>query len=195
MPDQNESERYELPAELAALEKSLAGMMPVMPHIDRDRLMFEAGRASVTGQDGRGIYLAGPSWAGWKGFRFWPAATALATAASLMLAVALWRQTPSANGPNSVIAIQPAANPQAAELDDGIVDRVAAAPWSDLSNSGYLGLRNIVLTRGVGALPQEQFAGGREHRSKDAAPYAPTTSQDLLKEFLPEETSGTQPQS
>jgi hypothetical protein len=180
MSDRNESERYELPSELAALEKSLAGMMPVMPRVDRDQLMFAAGMARSEVRGAR------------SGKWFWPAATA----ASVMLAVALWRQTPSPNGPKSVIANQPAVNTQPAELDEVIVNRFAAAPWSDLTNSGYLGLRNTALARGIGALPQEpQFAGAQDQRSQGVAPYVPATSRDLLKEFLPKDASGAEPRS
>lgn len=184
MSDQNESERYELPAELATLEKNVAVMLPAMPRVDRDQLMFAAGMVRGERRGARGR-----NW-------LWPTATALATAASLLLAVALWRQTSSPNGPKRVIAIQPAVNPQSAELDEVIVDRFTAAPWSDLTNSGYLGLRNIALARGVGALPQEpQFAGAQSQRSQSAAPYAPTTSRDLLKELLPEDARGSEPRS
>ena len=184
MSDRNESDQYELPAELAALENSLAAMMPLMPRVDRDQLMFAAGMARSEARGARG-----KKW-------LWPAATALATAASLLLAVALWRQTSSPNGPKRVIAIQPAVIPQSAELDEVIVDRFTDAPWSDLTNSGYLGLRNIALARGVGALPQvPQFAGAQSQRSQSAAPYAPTTSRDLLKELLLEDASDSQPRS
>jgi hypothetical protein len=49
MLDEQSSEEFQLPAELAALEKQLAGFTPAAARVDRDRLMFAAGRAAIAG--------------------------------------------------------------------------------------------------------------------------------------------------
>jgi hypothetical protein len=65
-----------LDPELRAVEQALAGLVPAA-HFDRDRLLFEAGRAAA----GRDVALAGRSWRR----SAWP----LATAALAMIAAAL----------------------------------------------------------------------------------------------------------
>jgi len=84
MHDEHEFEADALPAELAALERQLKQLTPTAPRVDRDQLMFAAGRSSR---------LAERSWASsW----FWPAATALTTAATIFLASMLvWQRKSS----------------------------------------------------------------------------------------------------
>ena len=133
----------ELPGELKAFEAALGGLRPVAGAIDRDRLMYLAGRASV--ERGRRIARFG-----------WP----LATAAMLLLSVTLatrqmiWpaekeRIVYVPSGGNSQVAIAPSpgfpeltSRPPTVRSADGDVD--------------YLQLRNDVLTRGVEAVPSKQ---------------------------------------
>ena len=64
-----EPERTELTPELAALERQLSALAITPPRIDRDKLMFEAGRAAAS-RPRWSINLAGPPWGG---SRVWPA--------------------------------------------------------------------------------------------------------------------------
>ncbi|MEX2091780.1 MAG: hypothetical protein WD971_03835 [Pirellulales bacterium] len=165
MYDEQEFKEHSLSAELAALERQLTGLTPMAPSIDRDRLMYSAGRASV----GR---AAGPSWAGSK---LWPTATALATAASVVLATMLvWQRDKE----------RVAAAPPAAEMDDvaPIVAQSDLWRWSDRRQSGYLGVRQVALTRGGGALEYRLPAPG-DDESDESPP--PATARQLLKELLP----------
>ena len=47
MFDKHQQDERELAADLAAVEKQLAGLTPAVPRVDRDRLMFAAGRAAA----------------------------------------------------------------------------------------------------------------------------------------------------
>lgn len=117
----------ELPPELAALEQSLAGLVPTAAAINRDRLLFLAGEASVQRRH--------TAW-------YWPTATAAALAACLtMMAVAL------ANRPGrpaeQVVASAP--------VDEALVHGDAALD----SARQYLALRKRMLESGdaLAALP------------------------------------------
>jgi len=165
MYDEHESIEQSLPAELAALEKQLAAFAPMAPRVDRDRLMFAAGRASVG-------HSTGTSWAGSK---FWPAATVLATAASILLATMLvWQRAESGSIATPQVAGKSNAEP--------IVVQDASWRWSDRLPSGYLGVRHVALTRGVGALEYELPA---VDRGETELWSPPATAGQLRKEFLP----------
>ena len=116
MSDKHQPDERRLPAELAAVERQLAGLAPAGPRIDRDRLMFEAGRAAAEAELhavhlGEGASVASSRSADQgtltpalspprrifdqreRGKRwFWPAATATMTAATVLLSVMLVRQ-------------------------------------------------------------------------------------------------------
>ena len=47
MFDEHESAEFKLTPDLAAMERQLARLTPAAPRIDRDRLMFNAGREAV----------------------------------------------------------------------------------------------------------------------------------------------------
>ncbi len=194
MFDEREPAEFELTPDLAAVERKLARLTPAAPRIDRDRLMFEAGRAAARPR--WPVYIAGPSWAG---LRFWPAATAAMTAATLLLATMLvWER-------GAALDVGGEAKPQAAlaRVDDRAGDgEVRLAPRPDVSTagwfafqqpaSGYLGVRYIALTRGVGALePSFQAAGGDRDSSNDA----PRTQRDMLNELLPSSPRAMNPRS
>ena len=65
MFDEHEPAEPEITADLKALEQQLAQIAPMALRIDRDQLMFEAGRASVA-QPRRLGYIADPSRVGAK---------------------------------------------------------------------------------------------------------------------------------
>jgi hypothetical protein len=190
MLDEQSSEEFQLPAELAALEKQLAGFTPAAARVDRDRLMFAAGRAAIAG-------YSRPRWPGyivepsWLGSRFWPAATAMMTAATILLAATLLLQ-------HDVDRI--AAKPQAASdvdtTDNAFGDAPesnnnnefvrfdashSAWPWSARPTSGYLGLRYVALTQGVGAIGIRPAATS----GVSDEPPPPATARELLEELLP----------
>ncbi len=88
MFDEREPAEPELTPDLQAIEGQLARLTPVAVRVDRDRLMFEAGK--VAARPRWPGYIAEPSW---LGERVWPAAAMLMTAASLLLAVSLvWQR-------------------------------------------------------------------------------------------------------
>ena len=101
MHDEQESHEHPLPAELAALERHLAALTPAAPRVDRDRLMFAAGRASAMAGGSPSVARPQPPTV-W----LWPAATALMTAATILLATMLvWQRDeaePLASNPQAV---------------------------------------------------------------------------------------------
>jgi hypothetical protein len=144
-------ERIEkLPADLKALEAALGGMRPAAGAIDRDRLMYLAGRASV--DRGRRIARFG-----------WP----LASAALLLLSVTLLaRQTIWPGGKERIVYLQSGDNEQVAiATSHGFPDLPSSWPPTTHSAEGdsdYLQLRNVVLTRGIEAVPSDQRARAPE---------------------------------
>jgi hypothetical protein len=203
MFDEREPERIELSAELAALERQLTAMNPAAPRIDRDRLMFEAGRAAaLAGSEpspnpslqGRGATLAASLRVAGARNWFWPAATAAMTAATVVLATMLvWQrhswQVASVKD-NSSTAPTQIAQQSAAVAEETLPNadfRTASWPPFAEPSSGYLGVRNVALTRGLGALPTEFRArgGDRSQRSRTK----PATARELLDEMAPKSAS------
>jgi hypothetical protein len=187
MSHQREPEEFELAAELMAIERQLAAIAPAALRIDRDQLMFAAGRAAERGQRGLAATqrVAGGGW-------FWPATAAMTTAASVVLAVMLWRQ----NEPIAVV--QGAAKPQAADAAianqdvaeqmpevEGYPDWLHRANWAARPTQGYLEVRYIALTQGLGDLPADRSIGGESGDSHDKVPSKPATARGLLLELLP----------
>src|SRR3954470_10060363 len=166
MYDEQKPHEDEIASELLALERQLRGMTPIAARVDRDQLMFAAGQAAgiasvaEPGHDSRAMYdradrpmyIAGPSW---PGRHFWPAATFTMTAATLLLATMLvWqdRRQPIAE---RLVPRQPAViaiNDSQDFETRGLVRLDARNLWPPLpsTNSGYLGVRYVALTRGVG---------------------------------------------
>ncbi len=188
MFDEQKSSEYELSGELTALERQLRGLTPVMPRIDRDRLMFAAGRVAEEGP----IRIATTSRIAGAGRWLWPAATACMTAATLLLATMLVWQSRL-----QLVARQKEAKPQAvvdvvSALREGEVNPAYLVTSRDgWSTSGpptdtYLGVRYIALTHGVSALPAEAPWGGVDRDgSNDRPPTKPVTARNLLDELLP----------
>jgi hypothetical protein len=202
MYDEQKSHEHELAPELIALERQLRGMTPAPPRVDRDRLMFAAGQAAGAAskiepdQDGRARYdeaghpvnLAGPSWAGRS---FWPAATFAMMAATVLLATMLiWQNrsqsvTPQIAGPHAVVDAVDAARGGDVQQADRFASR---DEWPAIPRvtTGYLGVRHIALTRGVGALGSESPAAGGDADSPiDRQHCQPATVRGLLNELLP----------
>jgi hypothetical protein len=92
MSDERETSKFPLTPELAALERHLANVELSPPRLDRDRLMFAAGRAAertAVQCEAAGRLLKAAQVASVRQW-LWPAATAVTTAASIMLAVMLF---------------------------------------------------------------------------------------------------------
>jgi hypothetical protein len=183
MFDEHEPAEPELTPDLQAIENRLARLTPAGARVDRDRLMFEAGRA--TARPERPGYIAEPSW---LGGRAWPAATMLMTAASLFLAVSLVWQRHSfevalQERPQAISVVQ-VAEPQPAEAASAKVrPDLAGADWMSLRrpDSGYLGIRYAALTRGVNAIDSGQSnlgVGGSEDELDQS-------QRDMLNQLLP----------
>ena len=159
----------ENPDDLKHVEQTLAALTPRPPQIDRDRLMFLAGAASVQGS-GFGVSKARGAWT-------WPAATAALAATSLALAIALVvrtnappqvvyvdRPAPAAPSMRPQVAIQPERSPNLpATVTDAVVAprpaaRSAQAPAVPADN--YLRSREVALRMGLDALGSPRGAGG-----------------------------------
>jgi hypothetical protein len=185
MFDEQESDEFRLPAELAATERKLASLMIAPLRVDRDRLMFEAGRAATTRGEERGARseLTQRRW-------FWPAATAMMTAATVMLAAMLVRHSDWRGDEAKPQAVDVAASTnnsveRSPTNDVGNADGVAKYPaiwmWMDRTPPGYLGIRYVALTRGVDALAHE-FCEAREDAGESSPPI---DARQLLQELLP----------
>jgi len=139
----------ELPGELKAFEAALGGLKPVAGAIDRDRLMYLAGRASV--ERGRRIARFG-----------WP----LATAALLLLSVTLAaRQMILPVGKERIVYLQSGGNEQVAIAYSPGIPELTSRPPTVRNADGdidYLQLRNVVLTRGIEAVPSDRHARAPE---------------------------------
>ena len=129
-----------LKPELAALQAALASLTPQAAGLDRDRVMYLAGRAAACQTARR----RGAAW-------LWPCATA----ASLMLAVVLGLRGQRPSQPAPVAASAP-------------------APYQSDANE-YFKLRELVLARGVDALPEPTVSSDRG----DAQPLRPLDRKHL----------------
>ncbi|HUT95692.1 MAG TPA: hypothetical protein VMY37_39925 [Thermoguttaceae bacterium] len=138
--------------DLTGVEAALSSLTPTPTGVDRDRVMYLAGRAAAGGS------LDLPRRRAWW---LWPSATA----ASLLLAVtfaAMWH----ARGEPVVVyrdrpvaAPQPAEQPRVAteekqEVEGEVAIASPGAPW----RTDYLQLRRLVTMRGIDALPESRAA-------------------------------------
>jgi len=210
MFDEHEPAEFNIAADLSAVERQLARLTPAAPRIDRDRLMFEAGRAaeqaasepsptpalrtknsSITAM----LRIAGSR------HQFWPAATATMTAASVLLATMLVWQRQALQ-----LVAQPGAPPiVATQTVDPVPSIVAqSAPQSEMTKSGwptyrspqsgYLGVRYIALTRGVNAIEPMFSTNARVYGGKPSNDLPPT-QRELLNELLPSSHGAAIPRS
>jgi len=130
--------------ELAAVENALSSLRPTPTGVDRDRVMYLAGRAAAGGP------LDSPRRpAGW----LWPSATA----ASLLLAVTFATVWLARGKPVVVYRDRPVAAPQPAEqprlaTDENEEVKVASPqrPW----RNDYLQLRRLLTAQGANAIPE-----------------------------------------
>lgn len=140
-------------APLNATERALASFTPAAPAIDRDRLMFLAGRASVEGVGAGPGLPAARRRAAW----LWPAATAVLAATSLSLALMLaWRS------PSPVIVyrdrtLPPPAVPLPQPSEPAPVEQTLVfAPPTERNprepSGAYLKTRDVALRMGLDAL-------------------------------------------
>jgi hypothetical protein len=158
--------------------------------VDRDRLMFAAGRASANPATGDSlIRRRSHAW-------FWPSATALMTAACIMLAAMLiWRRADV-----SIAEERPQTQPKTDHLvheptreDFREVERLTDR-FSPLNaarpGSGYLGVRYVAVAEAIGATAPEWPKNGTRKTPKFSEPSAPATSRNLLEDLLSPSPSG-----
>ena len=156
--------------ELAAVEAMLGSLTPAASSVDRDRLMFLAGRASAEGRSlphRRRVY----TW-------LWPCATA----ASLLVAVALGLLRGTGGKPEiveRVVYVSPKSS--TATFDIPPVAQSVSSPWL-LENRRLL---QLVLEKGIDALPQSnvsfKFEGPPARRGE--------SDRNLLNQLLTDPTS------
>ena len=134
--------------DLAAVEAALASLNPTPCGVDRDRMMFRAGRASAekTSPPGRRPLTS----------RLWPCATAATTLLAVTFA-SLWlagRGQPVAERhlkPSREMGVE---EQQAGEHPAAVAPSTEVARDRKRFRTDYLQLRQWVLTRGLDELPQ-----------------------------------------
>lgn len=186
------SEEVNLPAELAAVEARLAATAPAAPKLDRDRLMYEAGRAASRAELASGALregIATPQAMGAALLRY--VATA-AVAATLAIAIVRDREAPSKSPAPAIEAVvDRTAHPSPAPLAEPTWTRLARRP-GDLESllaswetSGRA--LSVAPWRAEGAsLDARQFDASGGRRLRGATPPRPTTARELLDEILPQ---------
>jgi len=161
---------------LEPIERALANFSPAAPRIDRDRLMFLAGQASMKGPD---AVCARPG-AQW----FWPASTAALAATSLALAFALFVRPVA--GPQIVYVERPAAIDTSPHKSEKATNATIASvsAWTSktdltLPSDNYVRTREVALRMGLDAIGAPRAGGpttmaaptyGNLLHSLDAAP-------------------------
>ncbi|MCI0377517.1 MAG: hypothetical protein L0215_07920 [Gemmataceae bacterium] len=143
--------------DLSELERVLTGLQPKPPTLNRDDLLFRAGRASVRGR--------------W----FWPATTLCLGIVSACLAVVLWSQpnegpeiryvyvrqiVPAPQGP--LVVPQPVPGPDAPEMEQ-------SPPPSPLSGYSYWRLQQQAVRFGVDSLPATWTQAAQPLQARTAA--------------------------
>jgi len=186
MFDETEAGKFPLAPDLAALQHQLVKLELAPPRLDRDALMFAAGRAAGLQQSAMPNIRHRAGW-------LWPAATALMTAASLLLAATLLHQSQPREGAQQVAKPQEAV---AERVEVAEVRRLRSDDAAMLSmpraTSGYLGLRHLALTQGVAALETERLmANGRGTGLDAPSRPAPANARDLFNELLHEGSLNT----
>jgi hypothetical protein len=168
--------RKPLDTELAAIEAAFGGLLPRPSAVERDRLMFLAGRASVAVSSGHRIR-------GW----LWPAATAASLGAAVMFA-ALWA-TVSRSAPGRVTGDANQRIASSTENGDASDDHLAASsyvptpptaapsPWR-LTNRQ---LCQLIAEKGIDALPAPAWLPGG-----GPTPPRHDSYRELLRQFTEE---------
>jgi hypothetical protein len=146
----------------AACEALLKGLVPAPVRIDRDRLMFRAGREA-----GR--------WRGWA----WPCAAAVLAVASAGLGAALWMRPATRTVERTVyveVRVPAPHRPDAPTVTPAAPPKpqpVAEAGERPGESPSYLHLRGQVLRWGVDALPEPRPL------STSRPPWAPAGAPDV----------------
>jgi hypothetical protein len=196
MLDEREPAEPELTPDLKAIEGKLARLVPAGARVDRDRLMYEAGRAATVAVNEP---FPSPSLQGRGSVWVWRGVSAFMTAASLMLGtmlvwqrhsfeMALQQQNQPVIAPQLASVQQPAGSPRLAPPD------IRTANWIALRQpaTGYLGVRFTALTRGVDAIDSD----GREGSSSGASGQQIERSQrDIMNDFFPSAKRDSHPRS
>ncbi|MFZ1935454.1 MAG: hypothetical protein WCB27_25905 [Thermoguttaceae bacterium] len=146
--------------ELAAIEAALSSLTPVASGIDRDRLMFLAGRNAASRGSPRRRLAA----------KIWP----MATAASLFVAATFAILWGTSKKPQLV---ERSDNVLMADVPAAVDVRVDASPPSPWENRR---LYRLVLEKGIDALPESP---GHFVPGAPAVPHE-ETHRNLLKQFL-----------
>jgi len=162
------TERFEekLQSELAAIETVLRGLTPATETIQRDRLMYLAGRASAQRASSISRFA-------------WP----LTTAALLLLSLTLGARSMLSSGPveRIIYVDRPAHGEQSMARLDSTMSPAASparfqAPQGDQLN--YMQLRNVVLTRGADSMPAPSASGASHQR--EPVPVWPALHRELI---------------
>jgi hypothetical protein len=182
------------------IEAALAAWTPCPIRIDRDQLMFEAGRASarsdIAVSPTEALPVEGRVRVRESAARyFWPATSCISTAAALVMAFMLaygraerdsvvQHRAADVGAPQAAIARHTPAPADSVRLRRG-PSHVTALP--DVADGTYLALRNRMLTTPAHNWPVRTFETSIAPRAAiDDARPAPT-SRNLLQEFLPRE--------
>jgi hypothetical protein len=142
----------ELPVELKTLESALQDLTPRTALLDRDRLMYLAGQASVANSGSQYTRLGEARPAAQMRRNWWPMATAALALVSITFGGLLLHV--SRPGERIVVLELPRAAGEggSAMMSFALLDNYASVS-SVRDNADYLQLRNLVLKRGVNALP------------------------------------------
>jgi hypothetical protein len=146
-----------LPEDLKSIESAFGGLTPTFSALDRDRLMYLAGRASAN----RSSRVA----------RFgWPLATAALALVSMALG-SLWLTAD--RGGTRIVYVN-------ANEPSNVATATVATPAnpfdSNRDRQSYLHLRNVVLVRGVDALPESAEPATK---TRESFPIWPALNKEL----------------
>ena len=122
------------------LERALAGLRPIPMSIERDRLMFRAGQASVRRRN-----------------LIWPAAAAVLTV--LLGASLFYRETRRQPEPEVIERVEYAPMERHTE---NMISSLVMESGRRRGNAQYIKLRDKVLAEGPGALPEENISWAGE---------------------------------
>jgi hypothetical protein len=169
----NDEPSEELAEELKSIEAALRGLSPASGRLDRDRLMYLAGQASAVASEARQSATRVASYRRYG----WP----LATATSLLLAMTLGGMlifSPRA-GERIVYVDRPNTGGSIAVTQFPASPVEVSSSTSQPNQSDYIQLRNLVLARGIDAMPMPKGHGN--HKSQEQIPAWPVLWPDLLK--------------
>lgn len=158
-----------IPPDLTKLEATLAGLLPAAAGLNRDRLIYEAGRRSLPRRRG------------------WPAAAVLFAGLSLALGFQSFLRPEPPPRVVEIVKLVPAPAPSTAQMpsapEPAVVVRDTGPRWGHALRSagGYLSLRDQVLYFGADSLrPLPPSAAPLTH----AAPLVPRRADRELFPFL-----------